>query len=692
MHLTKAKLHKRLRFTTQRGFTHSPLWCSSKSGSTFGKPRATEGLTHSKCTSSTLSRFLLHNLSLKLFFACLLVFSISGTSWSQKKYYTKSKKAIKYFESAFKNYQLQYFNNAKNDLEKSLSYDGQFIDAYILLGEIANEENNKEKAIEYYQKAISINKDYNPLMYLRKADLEKETGKYHIAKTNYETFLSSGKQLKEYRGYVEKKIRQCKFAIELKKKPVEFNPNNLGADINTSISEYWPSLTADGEMLVFTTSNRKTNSQEDLYSSIKINGQWQKAVKIAPPINTQGSEGAQTISADGKTMVFTACLRKDGYGSCDLYISKKKGANWSRPVNIGPPINSQYKESQPSLSANGETLFFASNRPGGKGQFDIWKSDFVKGKWTTPLNLGDSINTAEDELAPFIHYDNKTLYFSSQGHLGMGGSDLFISKKLENNTWSKAKNLGYPINTHYNEESLIVTADGKLGLFSSNMDGGLGQKDIYQFVLPTEIKPGKTIFIKGLVFNAKTKEPLAAKVEISNTNKNETLNTESDEITGEFLSCLPPQQNYFFHVEKEGFMIFSDNFALADSSIFIKIALQPIEIGSTAILKNIFFEYNSYQLKKESFPELEKLKKFILKNNLSVEIQGHTDNEGTDAYNQKLSTNRAKSVLEYLLKIGVKKEQLSYKGYGFKHPIASNQTEEGRAKNRRTEFKVISVK
>ena len=630
--------------------------------------------------------------ALKCVFACLLVFILIENGWSQKKYYTKSKKAIKYFETAFKNYQLQYFSNAKQDLEKSLSYDDQFLDAYILLGEIANEESQKEKAIKYYQKAISIDKNYNPLMYLRKADLEKETGNYKQAKSDYEAFLSYQKHLKEYTSYIEKKIRQCKFAIELKKKPVEFTPDNLGPSINTSLSEYWPSLTADDEMLVFTTSNRKINSQEDLYYSIKKNGEWKKAIKIAPPVNTTGSEGAQSISADGKTMVFTACLRKDGYGSCDIYISKKKGNKWSRPINIGQPINSHYKESQPSLSADGKVLFFASNRPGGKGKFDIWKSSLVNGEWTSPINLGDSINTSEDELAPFIHYDSKTLYFSSEGHLGMGGSDLFISRKVGNGAWTHAKNLGYPINTHFNEESLIVSADGTLGLFSSNMDGGIGQKDIYQFELSQDIRPDKTIFVKGIVLNAKTNEPLAAKVEITQVNETGSIYTESDQITGKFLSCLPPQKSYLFHVEKNGFMIFSENFTLSGSSIFIRIPLQPIEVGVTAILKNIFFEYNSYQLKKESFLELEKLKSFIKKNKLSIEIQGHTDNEGTATYNQKLSMNRAKSVYEYLLKSGVKKEQLSFKGYGFKHPIATNQTGEGRSKNRRTEFKVISVK
>lgn len=620
----------------------------------------------------------------------LIYLCISNTSFSQNKYYSKSKKAIKHFESAIYQYNLKNFPLAKSEITEALSADNNFLDAYILLGEIANEENEKSAAIEFYKKAISIDKDYNSLMYLRKADLEKETGSYEAAITDYQTFISYKKLLRDYQSYVDKKIVQCNYAIELMKHPVEFEPINLGNAINTEISEYWPSLTADDSTLVFTSSNREINSQEDLYFSTKKDGKWQKAVKIASPINTDRSEGAQTISADGKTMVFTACLRPDGFGSCDLYISWKNGDRWTTPINMGAPVNGKYKESQPSLSADGKTIYFASNRPGGFGKFDIWESSTIGNNiWETPVNLGDNINTDEDELAPFIHYDNNTLYFTSEGHPGMGGSDLFISRRKDNGEWSKAQNLGYPVNTHYNEESLIVTADGNTGMFSSNMNGGYGQLDIYEFELAPSLKPQKTIFIKGIVFDAKTKEPLYSQIEIVPYDTPNVLTTESDKSSGEFLACLPPKQNYAFRVDKKGYMLYSENFLLPDSNIYINIPLQPIEIGVSVILKNIFFEFNSYALKKESFPELNKLKNFITQNNISIEIQGHTDNIGTAKYNMELSTNRAKSVYDYLVKEGIKKEQLSYKGYGYSHPIADNNTDSGRAKNRRTEFKIL---
>jgi len=621
----------------------------------------------------------------------ILLIVISVLSLAQDKYYSKSKKAIQKFETALYQYHLKSFDIAKKELAEAISIDDKFLDAFILSGEIANEENKKSLAVDYYSKAISIDANYNALMYLRRADLQKETGKYKEAMDDYGKFLLLEKKKKDYSDYVNLKIKQSNFALELMKNPVDFNPINLGSKINTPASEYWPSLTADDSMLVYTKSDRKINSQEDLYFSLKKNGEWLAANRIQEPINTLQSEGAQTISADGKTMVFTACLRKDGYGSCDLYISKKIGEIWSKPNNIGTPINSNYKETQPCLSSDGKTLYFISNRPGGKGKFDIWMSQLNESKqWEQPINLGDSINTPEDELAPFIHFNNTTLYYSSEGHLGMGGSDLFISRKNSNEDWSTSINLGYPINTYSNEESLIINAQGDFGFISSDMDGGYGQKDIYQFLIPPFLRPEKTIFIKGIVFDIKTNKPIPADIAISNYMDSNVLYSESDELTGEFLVSLMPKKNYAFNINKPGYMIFSENYSLPDSSIYIKIPLQPIEIGQLAVLRNIFFEFDSFELKKESYPELDKIIQFINQNKLSIEIQGHTDNIGTEAYNQKLSENRAKTVYDYLIKNGIAKKSLTYKGYGMSTPISDNITKEGQAANRRTTLKIVS--
>ncbi|RLD81110.1 MAG: hypothetical protein DRJ07_09635, partial [Bacteroidetes bacterium] len=530
---------------------------------------------------------------------------------AQNKYYSHKKKAVKKFESALRNYNLQYYALAKQELHEALKIDNNFLDVYILLAEISHEEGNKEEAIQNFEEALAINHNYHPLIYLRKADLELETGQYEKAKTDYNKFLSFIKESKKYLDYIRTKLGHCEFALTEIKNKVPFNPRNLGVNINSPISEYWPSLTADNKILTFTVSDRKKNSPEDLFYSTRVKSQWQMAKNIGVPINTDRSEGAQSVSADGKTMVFTACLRKDGYGSCDIYISQKVGSKWTKPQNIGQPINSQYKETQPSLSSDGKTIYFVSTRPGGKGKFDIWLSKLQgDGKWTVPINPGDSINTKEDELAPFIHYDNETLYFSSKGHAGMGGSDLFISRKRENGNWSSPKNLGYPINTYFNEESLIVTTDGTLGLFSSDMDGGFGQKDIYSFELYKEIQPNKTIFVKGIVYHAITNSPLESKIEISGLSDTNIFSTKSDKINGSFLLCLPPGKNYALNIDKKGFLPYSDNIHLPDSNIFIKIPLQPIEKDKVFILKNIFFDIDKFNLKPESFVELNRLISF----------------------------------------------------------------------------------
>jgi len=612
---------------------------------------------------------------------------------AQNKYYSHKKKAVKKFESALRNYNLQYYTQAKQELYEALKIDKKFLDVYILLAEISHEEGKKDEAIQNFEKALAIDNDYHPLIYLRKADLEIQTGQYKKAKIDYQKFLSFKKESKKYTEYVKTRVGHCEFALKEIKNKVPFKPQNLGANVNSPISEYWPSLTADNKMLTFTVSDRKKNSPEDLYFSEKVKNKWQLAKNIGLPINTNKSEGAQSVSADGKTMVFTACLRKDGYGSCDIYISRKIGNKWTEPENIGQPINSQYKETQPALSSDGKTIYFVSTRPGGNGKFDIWQSNLLEnGNWSSPQNPGDSINTREDELAPFIHYDNKTLYFSSNGHVGMGGSDLFISRKKENGTWSSPKNLGYPINTYFNEESLIVTTDGTFGLFSSDMDGGFGQKDIYSFELYKEIQPNKTIFVKGLVYHAISKTPLEAKIEINSLLDTVIFNTSSDRINGNFLLCLPPGKNYALNIDKKDFLPYSDNFYLPDSNILIKIPLQPIEKGKVFILKNIFFDIDKYELKPESFVELKYLINFMTINkNLNVEIQGHTDNTGTKTHNQALSANRAKSVYNYLINNKIDKKRLRYKGYAATQPIADNNNKIGRAKNRRTAFKIIST-
>jgi hypothetical protein len=417
---------------------------------------------------------------------------------------------------------------------------------------------------------------------------------------------------------------------------------------------------------------------------------------IGSPINTGENEGAQSISANGRFMVFTACNKTDAVGRCDLYFSKKVGDKWTYPRNMQPPVNSRYKETQPSLSADGRTLYFASDRPGGKGQLDVWvTSRDDNGNWSQPINLGDTINTRYHEMSPYVHQDNQTLYFASDGQIGLGGFDLFVSRRDNEGKWGTPQNLGYPINTNKDEFGLIVNAKGNKAYFSSDRDPAMG-KDIYTFDLYNKIQPLEVSYMKGIVFDKETRKRLTAKFELIDLESGKMIyESFSDEETGEFLICLPTDKDYCLNVSKKGYLFFSENFALKGifrkTEPFLKdVPMQSIKIGESIILKNIFFETDLYALKKESRIELDKVIEFLHDYPaIKIEISGHTDNVGSLDYNQTLSENRAKSVVDYLIKSSITKDRIKYKGYGFSQPVASNDTEEGKALNRRTELKII---
>lgn len=625
-----------------------------------------------------------------------------------QKYSTRSQRAIKYFKRALDAYKQNNSEDAFKWIDKALKEDNRFVEPHLLKAELFIDKKKYDQVIAQYQKAIDIAPDYKPRIYYTKANVEFLTGKYKNAKQGYLKFLTYDDLKEKERMFANSKIEKCNIAIDFMDNPVPFEPKNLGENINTSMNEYWPTLTIDEQTLVFTRlipkriqlSPFESNMQEDFYISNYSDNQWDKAENMGQPMNTPQNEGAQSISADGRTMVFTACNRMDGYGKCDIYYSRKAGDKWTQPKNIGPPINTAHWESQPSLSADGKTLYFISNRPGGKGNNDIWVSTLDElTSWQTPVNISDSINTPGDETSPFIHPDGKTLYFTSNGHPGMGETDIFMSRKQKDGKWSKPKNLGFPINTHHAETALIVNAKGELAFFATNRLSGYGGLDIYAFKLYKEVRPQQVTYIKGKVFDAITKKPLAAKFELIQLETSNTIiESFSDMITGQFLVTIPSTDNFGLNVSKTGYMFYSENFALHQlerdsaelNTYLIDIPLQPIQIGRRVILRNIFFDTDKYILKPESNAELTKLTAFLENNpEISIEISGHTDTQGGKEHNQKLSLNRAKAVYNYLIEHGIKSERLSYAGYGYTQPIATNKTPEGRALNRRTEFKIV---
>ena len=625
------------------------------------------------------------------FFFILFIFSSSVYGQSN------NKKAQNSFDDAQQYVRQNIFDEAIKYLNAAVKADPNFQKAYLQLGDIYKRIRNIQFAKENYRLAVSAGPVEFPAIYFTLGETELQTGDYAQAKQNLELFLAKGSYLdQKYTERAKKYVLDCDFSLNAIKNPVPYQPFNLGFYVNSEYRDYFPALTADGQTIIFT---RNVKGNEDFYTSSQKNGEWQKAKSLSKNINTPNyNEGAQSISPDGRYLFFTGCNRPDGVGRCDLYVCRKEGNDWSKPINLGNVINTTDWESQPSISADGNTLYFLSNRPGGFGGYDIWKSTFdVNAQWTNPVNLGANINTPYDEGTPFIHADGQMLFFSSDGWPGMGQKDNFYSKIQEDGTFGKAVNLGYPINTFNDEFGFIVTADGTEGLFSSDLDGGFGDVDIYKFKLPIEIKPAPITYVKGVVRDKDSNMPLEANVIVMNLNKKiTTYNEITDAETGDFIAVTPTNNKYSFNVMADGYMLYSKHLDIknedANKPINLEILMEKIKAGNKVKLNNIFFDTNKFELLEQSIIELNLLTDLLKSNpTVEVEIQGHTDDIGALKDNQILSENRAKAVFSFLIENGIAKKRLTYKGYGETSPAAENTTEEGRQLNRRTEFIITEI-
>jgi outer membrane protein OmpA-like peptidoglycan-associated protein/tetratricopeptide (TPR) repeat protein len=627
-----------------------------------------------------------------IFFLVFLM--LSATLYAQQRQYsTSNNEAIKYFALANESLDDHLYDDAISQLQKALNEDSKFIEAHAQLADIYRIEWRYKEAIEQYQKVIAIDPDFNRSVYYKVGDCEIHLAAYAEAEQHLEKYLSYEDLSSQNKFIGQKLLNDCKFSLDAIQHPVPFKPINMGSEINTADDEYLPTITADESTLIFT---RKINNNEDFYKSVKVDGKWQAATYLSDNINTpQYNEGAQSISQDGKVLFFTGCNRPDGLGRCDIYISQKKGDDWGKPFDLSPPVNTSGWESQPSISADGRTLYFVSNRKGGYGGYDIWKSNLTEKGWSEPENLGPNINTAFDEQSPFIHPDDSTLYFCSNGWPGLGGKDLFVSRLGTDGKWQKPENLGYPINSSGDENGLTLTANGTYAFFASNNLNGAGGFDIYTFELPEKLRPHNVTYVKGNVNDAITKQPLEAAVEIVDLEKNTPVYQDySSAEQGDFLATIITGKNYGLNISKDGYLFYSANFSLigheTKNPFNISVLLQPIEIGNKVILKNIFFDTNKFDIKDESKSELQKLVDFLnLNPTVRVEISGHTDDVGNEQLNQTLSENRAKAVYQYLIANKIVATRLVFKGYGETQPIVPNDTEEDRSRNRRTEIKII---
>ena len=602
------------------------------------------------------------------------------------------KRAQESYEDAQQFLRQSAYDEGIKYLDQAIKADPKFQAAYIQLGDVYRKIKQLSKAVENYRKAIASSAVINPRIYFVLGESELFTGKYEEAKSSLLKY--NGKEA-EYLLKTNKYLLDCDFALAAIRAPVKYEPINMGFNINSEYRDYFPALTADGTTLIF---SRVVNGNEDFYTASQKNGKWQKAESLSPNINTPVlNEGAQSISPDGKYLFFTGCNRPDGLGRCDIYISRKEGTQWGKAINLGATINSEYWESQPSISSDGNTLYFVSNRPGGVGGYDIWKSSLNdESKWTTPVNIGSEINTPFDESTPFIHSDGKTLYFSSDGWPGMGSKDIFYSRMV-NNQWSKPQNLGYPINTYAEEIGFMVSADGSEGLFSSNLEGGFGELDIYRFKIPDAAKPQPVTYVKGVIKDRETKEFIESNILVVDLKTNLAMfNDITSAETGDFLTTLPLGSTYSFDVDAPGYLFYSQHYNLTKNTnktpFEIEILLDKIKVGANATLANIFFETNAAELLPTSIAELNLLLDFLNVNDkISIEIRGHTDNTGENKFNEKLSDSRAKAVYSFLIQNGVSTKRLSYKGFGATQPRADNSTVVGRQENRRTEFIITKI-
>lgn len=619
-----------------------------------------------------------------------------------------SGKLAKQYAEALTHYRKQDFTAAIGHLDKLIGSKPNFIDAWLLRGAAQFDLRNYAASESDYEQALALDAAYFPGAWLELGRAEQLQMKYEEAITHFTQYLSNEKLKSGSRNDAERELANARFAADAVRNPLPITPQSLGDSINTAGPEYLPSLTADVENLIYTVNNA---GSEDFYLSHRVNGHWTKGVPLEA-INTPRNEAAQCISADGRTLVFTADYGREGFGGYDLYIAEVRRRQWGKAVNLGAPVNTAGWESQPSLSSDGNTLIFASDRAGGQGGRDLWMSQRSSdGKWSIPVNLGPGINTPGHEQAPFLHADGQTLYFMSDGRPGMGQADLYLSRLDAQGHWQTAQNLGYPINTPDEEGALVVTTDGATAYFTRRVGGPSAgdwkpNLDIFSFEVPAAIRPQPVTYVKARIKDNDNGQRLQALVEITDVSKGKIFVKATTDTDGEFLFCLPVGVNYALNVSKTDYLFHSEYFALAEPGadltkpFVLDIGLSRIpEPGTVSsqlpnnqpvILRNIFFDSGAATLRPESTPELERLKNLLLEHrSLRIRIQGHTDNIGTASDNLSLSEKRAKAVFDYLVKNGINPDRLTYAGFGESQPIDNNDTPEGRRNNRRTEFVIV---
>lgn len=612
------------------------------------------------------------------------------------------KSALKHYKNAISEGRKKNYDKSLSLYDKVLKKHPEFVDAQLRKAGMLHNMGQLEASAIGFEAAIAMAPEYDPQMYYSLAIVHRDLKQYDLASRNFQFYIDRAEAGDRRVRAMDLRDRSA-FAHEATTHPVPFEPQVVSGGVQSEYSEYAPVVTMEGDRLIFT---RRIGHQEDFYVGEIIDGQVTRVVPV-DGLNTPQNEGIHTISADGRTMIFTACDRRaTGIGSCDLYYAHLDADYWTIPSNMGKVVNSISWDSQPSLSADGKTLFFSSGRQDGYGGNDIWMTTRTDTSgWASPELMPKSINTSGNEESPYIHPDGHTLYFRSDKRIGMGGFDIFYSRYVDSlNIWTEAKNIGYPINTEGDEGAMSVSLDGKTAYFASDMlyldDKANANLDIFSFVLYPEARPMLTTFVKAKITDKDSKEPLSARYEINVLADDDTEITGKADEKGYFIASLPTNRSYALFVTAPGYIHHSENFDLngvndALDPYVLDIELTKTEVRTDAVqtkseptvLNNIFFDSGNAVLKSASDYEIQILAKMLVSNpSMKIEIRGHTDNVGMEADNLVLSTLRAKAVANVLIGKGIQPDRVTSIGYGETQPIADNETEEGRRKNRRTEF------
>lgn len=623
------------------------------------------------------------------------------------------KEAIKNIQIGDANYFKMFYSKALESYQAANKFNPNNAELNAKIGHCLMRTSERDEALTLLQKAYKLDSKMDGYFVFLLGNafhlnnqFDEALKYYRIAKTNGTKIEPSLSMM------VDKKVAECNAGKKIIKLPINVKIEGLDAAINTENEEYVPVITADETEIFFTSRRPSTvgggtdpnigDFYEDIYYSKKENGNWTNAVNLGSPVNSEFHDATVGLSLDGQKLFL---YRDNKKGDGNILVSEKKGEKWSAPIELPEPINSKYQETSACYSFDGNTIYFVSDRPDGRGGKDIYKATKDgNGVWGKEENLGMTINTADDEDAVFLHPDGKTLYFSSKGHGSMGGYDIYTSV-FEKGKWSKPQNIGFPINTSDDDVCFVLTASGDYGYYTSIKAEGKGKRDIYKVTFLDELNKPKLTLLKGTITDKKTGQPLQASIEIFDNDNNKLIGVfESNSTTGKYMVSLPAGVNYGISVKSPGYLFYSENFVIDKDAAFKEIikdiGLDKLEVGKKVVLKNIFYDYNKATLRPSSGNELNKVVELLNSNpKIKIEISAHTDSRGSDAYNDKLSQERAQSCVDFLSSKGINTSRLIAKGYGKKQLLISDKEiekiateelkEEAHQQNRRTEFKII---